>query len=382
MLRTLSKAAANRSTPQVATRPASTTALPIDQLKLALKNLEGEAKFVQSLRDIRTSSLYTEVWEWSNLARYTAPKSGEVHTDPQLRNAAAAYTICYALDAVVHLSQKYDLKLTDRSPPASDPQALEKEFLAQIKPSHLKSLIHEFQQAWKKNSTVRQAAILSVLRPELMNKLGLVCTPAHAEHAAAWGTIPEALQLSEAEFFALIDYLNSQTGTFNAINGAAMADAYYHEPVLNLAIAAFAAALDRAIEKLCRHPYFGRRDIDTYKGIKLTEQAGTFRHAMLKASAKEGRTIAFPNVLSATSNPQKSYAFSKAAEGYLLELLIRMLTGFDADAFHDEYTMGECEILGPRGQKFLITHVEQIEVPMHESGHWFPIERYVLKPKT
>ncbi len=381
MFRTLSKTAASRNNLRVATRPASNTTLPTDKLKLALRNLQGDAKFVQSLHGIRTSSLYTEVWEWANLERYTASKSVEAHTNPQLRNAAAAYTICYTLDAVVHLSQKYDLKLAPTSL-ASDPQVLEKEFLAQIKPSHAKLLIGDFQRAWNRNSTLRQAAILSALRPEVIKKLGLERTSAHAELEATWGPIPEALQLSEAEFFALIDYLNSQTGTFNAINGAAMADAYYHEPVLNRAVGAFSAALDRAIDKLCRHPYFGKRNIKTYKGIKLTEQAGSFRYAMLKVSAKEKRIVAFPNVVSATSNPHKSYAFLKAAEGYLLELLITMLIGFDADPFHDQYTMGECEILGPRGQKFLITNVEEIEVPMEESGSWFRIERYVLDPKV
>ena len=382
MFRTLSKVRANRSSMPTAIRRSSTQTPPTDHLTLALKNLRGKPKFGQLLGEIRTSSLYSEVWEWSNVESHRAPGFGELHTNPHLRNAASAYAICYALDAVVHLSHKYKLRLVELASTGSEPSILEHEFLAQIEPTHAKLLTHDFLKAWDKNSTIRQAAILSALQPELTKKLQLERTTAHAECEAAWGPIPAEWQLTEAEFLALIDYLNSLTGTFNAINGAAIAEAYYHEPILNQAVAAFSAALNRAIKKLCCHPYFGKRNIGTYKGVKLTEQAGPFRHAMLKAAATKGFPIAFPNVVSATSDPKKSYAFSKAGQGYLLELFLVMRIGCDADAFHDENTVGECEILGPAGQKFLVTHVEQIEVPMPESGHWTPIDRYVLKPKV
>jgi hypothetical protein len=224
--------------------------------------------------------------------------------------------------------------------------------------------------------------LLSVLLPGVTMKLGLTATAAHAAHAKAWDITPPSQLLTEAELLALVDYVNSTTGTFNAVNGAALAEAYYSEPVLQQMMGTYSAALDQAIRKLCRHSYFGLHDVKTYKGIFLYNESGLFRRAMLNAAVGTNKVIAFPNVLSATANPSKSYAVTKSRLGYSLELEITMRTAFDADPFHDAETMGEGEVIGPRGQKFIVTQkVEEMEY-VESAGQAEPIERYILKPRN
>ena len=105
------------------------------------------------------------------------------------------------------------------------------------------------------------------------------------------------------------------------------------------------------------------------------------RRAMLDAAVKTNKVIAFPNVLSATANPTKSYAVTKARLGYSLELEITMRKAFDADPFHDTKTMGEAEVIGPRGQKFIVTDKVEVEAYMESSGCFELIDRYLLAPQ-
>lgn len=384
MFRTISKALTGRASQARTLRPFSTSdTTPIDELKQSLKQLPKQPDMVQSLRELRTSRLFTEVEDWSKKQYEKIPKSGDIRENPLARNAAGGHALCYALNAVVHLSHKYDLKLVTRKPTGDlDEAAVEREFFNQIRPSHADMLKREFLRSWKANTEVRQAALLSVLLPGVAMKLGLTTTAAHIAHANAWNITPPSQLLTEAELLALVDYVNSTTGTFNAVNGAALAEAYYSEPVLQQMMGTYSAALDHAIGKLCRHPYFGLHDIKTYKGIFLYNESGVFRRAMLDAAVGTNKVIAFPNVLSATANPSKSYAVTKARLGYALELEITMRTAFDADPFHDTETMGEGEVIGPRGQKFIVTQkVEEMEY-VESAGQSELIERYVLKPNT
>ena len=381
MLRTISKALTGRASLTRSMSHLSQLDLPIDQLKRSLRGLPKQANMVQALRDISTSKLYSEVSNWSKKQYGDIPRSGDIREDPRARNAAGGHALCYALNAVVHLSHEYDLKLVPRNARANDDaEATEREFLSQIHPSHADKLLDEFLRSWKANPENRQAALLSVLLPGLAMKLGLNATHAHSEHAKAWGIIPPSMLLTEGQLLALVDYVNSETGTFNAVNGAALADAYYGEPVLQQMMGTFTATLDLAIHKLCRHPYFGLHDVKTYKGICLYDESGLFRRAMLDAAVKTDKVIAFPNVLSATANPSKSYAVTKAQLGYSLELEITMRTGFDADPFHDTKTMGEGEVIGPRGQKFIVTDKVEVEEYIESAGRSEFIDRYLLKP--
>ncbi len=381
MFRTISKTRTGRHRHTRSITRSSTPDRPLDQLKQTLKDLPKQANMVQALRNIRTSKLYSEVFDWSKKEYEDIPRMGDIRENPHARNAAGGHALCYALNAVVHLSHKYDLKLVTRKTAGGDAEAIEREFFNQIHPAHANELMEEFLRTWNANPEIRQAALLSVLLPGVAMKLGLTATSAHMAHAKAWNVIPPALLLTEGELLALVDYVNSATGTFNAVNGAALADAYYGEPVLQQMIGAYSAMLDSAIHKLCQHPYFGLHDVKTYKGICLYDESGLFRRAMLDAAVKTNKVISFPNVLSATANPAKSYAVTKVRLGYSLELEITMHKAFDADPFHDTKTMGEAEVIGPRGQKFIVTDKVEVEEYVESSGCMELIDRYLLKPQ-
>ena len=380
MLRTISRALSGRASLSHRLQHTSTSDSPIDQMRRSLRELPKQANMVQALREIRTSKLYSELRNWSKAQYEAMPKRGDIRDNPHARNAAGAHVLCYALDAVAHLSHEYNLQLVPRKTGNQDADATDHQFFQQIRPAHADALRREFLRSWRANPEIRQAALLSVLLPGVAMKLGLTMNASHSAHAQDWKIVPSSLLLNEAELLALVDYVNSSTGTFNAVNGAALAADYYGEPVLQQMMGTFSAALDGAIRKLCRHPYFGLHNVKTYKGVRLDDEAGRFRRAMLDAAVGTDKVIAFPNVLSATANPSKSYVVTKAELGYSLELEITMRNGFDADAFHDTRTMGEGEVIGPRGQTFIVTAKVDEEVYVEASARFEFIERFRLAP--
>lgn len=368
-------------------RKLSTQAAATEQLKQEISSASKTAQPLPTLRQLRQSRLYEDVWQTSQTPSYAAKGNDPASAQSQAKMAAEAYTICHALDAVVKLSDAYDFKRAPRPKPEATPgettaHANEHAFLEQITSSHLKTLIADFQASWGKNNEVRQAAILSALAPKVAAQFDLAATPAHRKHMQAWASLSPELQLNQSELLALVDYVNSATGTFNAVNGAAMAGAYYGDKILPGLMQVFSNALNGAIAKLCEHPYFGKTHILAYKGINLQNISGRFRREMLEGAVGTGKIIAFPNVLSTTSDPSKSYAVQKFSQGYTIECQIRMAKAFDADPFHDEMTMGESEFIGPAGQRFNVVGKEGVTVADPETASSIEIDRYLLEPVT
>jgi hypothetical protein len=371
-----------RQKPRTA-RPLSTSNLtPAAKVKAQLKALTSKVEVRSALLEIH-KSLYDELVDWSTTkAKAGIENSKERHTSPELQDAAETYSIAFGLRAVCDMTKNYNLKpIVNEVGKQPDTQKADAEFFAQIRPDHAKTIRGDFLGTWRCNSLERQAAILSALAPGIIERIGIDTTPEQRNLAATWQSLPIQMRLLESEFLALLDYLNSSTGTFNAVNSAAVAQAYYGEPVLQQLVTGFSAPLDSAITKLCHHPYFGLKDIVTYKGIKLENDAGSFRIAMLDAAVGTRKTIAFPNVLSTTCNEHMSYASTKPDEGYSTELQITMRRGVLADPFHDESTMGEMEVLGPRGQKFIVSAKTELIVRNPNTGSSIPINRYILLPK-
>jgi hypothetical protein len=341
-----------------------------------------------TLSEIRTSSLYQEVYEWGKQQADAVCRHGLMRTtDARARNAATAHTICYALDSLVGFSHHYQSDLPTMSASAeSYGKHIEQAFLKQIKPAHLNKLLSKFHESFHANSDERRAAITSALHPKLVDKLSAsgVISIADTDKTKQASNHSQDMSrtLNEAELLTIVDYLNSSTGTFNAVNGAALASAYYGEHVLALPVSLFSAALGSAIEKLCDHPFFARSDIVCYKGIRLTGIDSPFRLASLNSAYANGGLIAFPNVLSASCDPDQSYAKKKFELGYNLECMITMRRAFYADPFHDVDTMGEQEILGPANQRFRVTGKSTFTVFdwRGETPEEIDVDRYELKP--
>lgn len=337
---------------------------------------------------LRSSELYRECYEWGKRQAINASNTVGGSQLTSARNAAAVHTICYALDAYAGFVERYDaspITITDRS--KLNPAALEQAFLSQIHANHRRNLIEQFHATFQANDDERRGALISALNPELRAKLsasgviqGADSSDIPALEPGASGFDAKNWGINEAELLALLDYLSSATGTFNVVNGAAMAKAYYGEPILQSCVNVFSTALASGINKLCEHPWFGRRDIVVYKGIRLTTLDEPFRMAMLKEAHERNGIVSFPSVLSASCDPNNSYARRKFSEGYSIECVITMRRGIYADPFHDTQTMGEHEILGPAQQRFRVVGKDAIIIGNPESGSDVEIERYQLNP--
>jgi hypothetical protein len=120
----------------------------------------------------------------------------------------------------------------------------------------------------------------------------------------------------------------------------------------------------------------------TYKGINLKNPSGRFRLEALEAAIGTGKLVAFPSVLSTTADPEQSYAVQKYFQGYTMECRVRMEKAFDADPFHDEMTMGEKEVIGPAGQRFVVVEKQTVESFQLATGRNEAIDRYILEPAT
>lgn len=356
-------------------------------LKMRIRTV-SQSGTKSELLALRSSALYRECYEWGKRQAINASNTVGGSQLTSARNAAAVHTICYALDAYAGFIERYDaspITITERS--KFNPAELEQAFLSQIHANHRRNLIEQFHATFQANDDERRGALISALNPELRAKLsasGVIQRsdssniPALAPGATGFDT--KNLGINEAELLALLDYLSSATGTFNVVNGAAMAKAYYGEPVLQSCVNVFSTALTSGIDKLCEHPWFGRRDIVVYKGIRLTTLDEPFRMAMLREAHERKGLVSFPSVLSASCDPNNSYARTKFSEGYGIECVITMRRGFYADPFHDTQTMGEHEILGPAQQRFRVVGKDTIIMGNPESGSDAEIECYQLSP--
>ena len=354
------------------------------KLKMRIREVSQTGN-TSDLRSLRSSELYRECYEWGKRQAINASNTAGGNRLTSAGNAAAVHTICYALDAYDKFIERYDaspITLTQRSTP--NPEELEQAFLNQIHADHRHHLLEQFHATFRANDDERQSALLSVLHPQLQAKLSASGVIRHSDVSQKAYAVNEFnienLGITEAELLALLDYLSSATGTFNVVNGAAMAKAYYGEPVLQSCVHVFSSILANGINKLCQHPWFGRRNIVVYKGIRLTTLDEPFRLAMLKEAHGRNGLVSFPSVLSASCDPNNSYARKKLSEGYSIECMITMRRGFYADPFHDTQTMGEHEILGPAQQRFRVVGKDDIVIGNPESGSDVGIEQYHLHP--
>lgn len=367
------------SSPQAATMASSPR---LSNLRSELRGLPQGRPMLERLEKLQSSSLYSELREWARTqAAMVGTPDTVIHGQ---KNAAEIHALTYALQAIVEFGKRYELISHTGAPlPAAGSDALEAEFLRQIKPGHRDNLLNDFGLSFRAESAERKVSVMSVLSPRLLDRLR-----ADGVLAGADGGITNARKdktsaqgLGEAELLALLDYVNSRSGTFNAVNGTAIARDYYGEPVLASAVAVFRAALHGAVDKLCGHEAFVLHNARACKGIRLDDLASPFRLHMLEEALAHRKLIAFPSVLSASSDPEKSYFRTKYDLGYTMELQMTMPIACTVDAFHDLSTKGEQEILAPAGQRYRVTGKSEQVVVVPEQAAEFTGCRYELVPE-
>ena len=337
MLSKISRATAATPSPTpISRRLTSNANTSMQELRQCLRQARTSSNPIPVLQQMRESPLFREVLDMVKAASQSVQSHQQAHLDPQARIAATGYALCYAVDAVTSMADHYELHLTTRTKQSNtsgslDAQGIDQAFMAQIKKPHAERLKNAFHGSWQANNIERQAAILSAISPEVAAQFDLSPSATHKALAKSWGSIAPELLLSRSEMLALLDYVSSQTGTFNAVNGSAIASANYGEQLFSSVTEVFSAALVRAILKLSHHPYFERVNVETYKGINLSDKSGIFRKAALEAALGTEKPIVFPQVLSTTSDPIHSYAVAKHHLGYTLECQLVIARGFNAD---------------------------------------------------
>ncbi len=385
MLSKISKSAQQHASRAVSKRSVSTLTHKLEPLEQTLRSISKEKNPLPKLREVRGSEIYREVLAMAKEAQGHIKVNHQTLNDPIARAAAATSTICHALDAVLDLSQNYKLELVMQPSAGKSDDTINAEmndvaFRTQIKPEHEARLLLIFRTTWKKNDELRQAAIFSVIHPSVAAEIGLIPNKTLTEISRQWGSISPEKQLLKSELLALIDHVNSDTGTFNALNGAELAHAYHGQKLMKNMTQVVSRALIGSISKLTEHPYFGKTDIEAFKGVHFSKDpSGPLRHAWLRAAVGTGKIIPFPQVLSATIDPQQSYAVTKHGLGYTVECHMTVEKACYVDLFHDTASMGQHEILCQPGQKFVVTDVQSVGIPSPERGS-SEIERFVLVP--
>lgn len=392
MLNKIAKATNRYPRTQNSKRAASQLNANVRKLQEKIKEAGATSNPIPVLREVHQSPLFVEVLKMLNEISPEVLNQPNAHSTPELRALGHGATICSALNAVVNIMGRH-YNLT-RSTPSDDriidrqdaSNANDRAFQQQIKPKFENELKSNFKTSWNRLTNTRttkslteMAGVLSAIAPDALADLKLSVPPEALELARQWGDIAPEMQLNKSELLALIDYVDSETDTFNASNNVALANAYYGEKVLADVMQVFTKALNGAVNKLCAHPHFGLTNITAYKGVLMGNTAGPFRLRMLESAVGTGKLIAFPQVLSATSHPEQSYAAKKYAEGYHYECELTLKNACAVDFFHDSKTRGEMEVIAPAGQKFIVTGKKTRET-YDPNGGTYDITQFVLVP--
>ncbi len=282
------------------------------------------------------------------------------------RAAAQATRLRHALHACCDFLHHYDVRS-----PAADLQA-------SITPTHRRTLATSFATSFAAQPALRQSALVSALAPRALQRLSRLAERHLVNPGDNTGDDADDIRLSEDEALALIDYVHADTGSFNALNAAALCDGYYQIEVFRQITEGVSSALERALHKLCRHAAFRLEDICVYKGIRLDGPDGMLMRAHLEHALHHQSCIAFPNFLSSTTDPLMSYATTKTGQGYTGELQMHVPLMASVDAFHAVPTIGQQEAMAPRGLRFTVRERSLREIRCPSTGSLQPVEVFVL----
>ena len=173
---------------------------------------------------------------------------------------------------------------------------------AAINPFHKSYLIKSFQKTIVAISSKERNALSEIIHPKVFDWLDLKMNPDEIKLSsnAAQKNLP---QLRLHHVLALVDYCNSQTGSFNCVNDALRVWQMSGSDTFARISSCLISALDEALETLSLHEKF-RYEGPAYKGLVLANGAGPYRLAHMQV----GMTYVSPHWLSATTRPESSYA--------------------------------------------------------------------------
>ena len=173
---------------------------------------------------------------------------------------------------------------------------------AAINPFHKNYLMKSFQKTILAITTKERNALSEIIHPKVFDWLDLKMNPDEIKLScnAAQKNLPQ-LQLNHV--LALVDYCNSQTGSFNSVNDALRVWQMSGSDTFARISDCLISALDEALEILSLNEKFTYEG-PAYKGLVLANGAGPYRLARMQV----GMTYISPHWLSATTQPKSSYA--------------------------------------------------------------------------
>ena len=173
---------------------------------------------------------------------------------------------------------------------------------AAINPYHKNYLIKSFQKTILAITAKERNALSEIIHPKVFDWLDLKMNPDEIKLSsnAAQKNLP---QLRLHHVLALVDYCNSQTGSFNSVNDALRVWQMSGSDTFARISSCLISALDEALETLSLNEKF-RYEGPAYKGLVLANGAGPYRLAHMQV----GMTYVSPHWLSATTQPESSYA--------------------------------------------------------------------------
>lgn len=365
MLRTAARVPQGIS-PTTKTHQTPQQSTPLHALSDKLAGVKKNKDTKQELLEIHEKQ-GIDALAWSKeQAQKSSQYEQSIYNQPA-REAAHAYTIVQTLGSTIEVLDKYDLYL-ENAP-----------LLSCLNPKHEHFLLDSFKTRFNDLELSEKITLGAALEPDVLEKMGITSNAnlqaAIREHQSM---LPAEAYLNHTELMSLIDYVNSDSGIFNAVNGASRAKVNYGEPLFQHIVGPLSTQVISALQKLEKNPDFAVHNSVIFKGVSLSSPAGRFMRLFLDHCLTNKKPLAFPHVISGTSNQFMSYAVSKHDSGYHDELTMTLKVGIKVSLFHDVYTKDEEEVIGLPNQRFGV--IEQKTREFNNYGRASGINEYHLTP--
>ncbi len=316
---------------------------PLELIRQQLKTLKVGPQLQMQLVELHEQH-HEELDQWSRDQASLAMRQPRSIYNEHARLAAEGYCLNTAIHEVSGFLLKYDVRAAGAS------------LIDSISDYHRLILEADFQQAYRQLDEHGKMQLMMAVEPGVLKKLGIENSPISDRVLNRFSEkIPPSLFLTEAEFIAVIDYLNSSTKLFAALNSAARLKDFYAQALFAETVACVSAELNAGLIKLCLHPSFARTDITVHKGVCMSNQAGIFRLAALDHALMHDTKIYSPHTVSATEEETQSYLTTKSPDIYNVGLKVKIKRGAALDHLHDAITQGEHEVALPAGASFRVT---------------------------
>lgn len=225
-----------------------------------------------------------------------------------------------------------------------------------IHPSHRESLIHDFRESWVSMNPEDRRALIEVISEKTLYQFGITLHASEKQYAAQKG-LKITPQLSMAHCLALLDYANSNSGSFNATNNSARLWHYYGVDTLAKITTALYEPFCEALRILEHHPTFCYEG-PAYKGLSIANPAGNFRMSCMQA----GMPLHCAHGISATSRREKNYASSSNIWSTRdMQLTFVHSRGIKIHLFNDKTSRDQMEIIIPEGRQLKFLSPQDID---------------------